>query len=47
MLVIVLPILLCCFWSGLWYVKKFKGVGTMFGQVKPPLDGEDSSLVVT
>lgn len=48
-LVIVLPILLCFFWSTFYISKRLKKTGkgrNRFG-VKPPLEGPDSTLVVT
>ena len=50
-LVIVLPILLCVIWSTVFAVDRLRklkvGARNLFGQVKPPLEGPDSTLVVT
>eukprot|EP00983_Pelagomonas_calceolata_P076074 1153268-Pelagomonas_calceolata.AAC.4 len=47
-LVIILPILLCVIWSAVFCVKRLRKASgrTLFGQVKPPMEGPDSTLVV-
>jgi hypothetical protein len=47
-LVIVLPILLCVIWSAVFSAKRLRRVAerTLWG-VKPPMEGPDSTLVVT
>ncbi|KAF5828905.1 nucleotide cyclase [Dunaliella salina] len=48
-LVIILPILLCFIWSAVFCVKRLRKASgrTLFGQVKPPMEGPDSTLVVS
>eukprot|EP00200_Dunaliella_tertiolecta_P007416 CAMPEP_0202387038 /NCGR_PEP_ID=MMETSP1127-20130417/69825_1 /ASSEMBLY_ACC=CAM_ASM_000462 /TAXON_ID=3047 /ORGANISM="Dunaliella tertiolecta, Strain CCMP1320" /LENGTH=574 /DNA_ID=CAMNT_0048987847 /DNA_START=124 /DNA_END=1844 /DNA_ORIENTATION=- len=48
-LVIILPILLCVIWSAVFCVKRLRKASgrTLFGQVKPPMEGPDSTLVVS
>lgn len=48
-LVITVPILLCLAWSCLFCIKRVRSARgrTIFGKMKPPLEGEDSTLVIT